>query len=100
MVLGIKEVVQTDKAPAALGPYSQAIKANNLLFVSGVLGLVPEVYNLVFQSFGICIYMCNCAHMLAACCNVALIIYMFFSIMQTGKFISDDVEDQTEQVQE
>lgn len=38
-----KEVVQTDKAPAALGPYSQAIKANNLLFVSGVLGLVPEV---------------------------------------------------------
>lgn len=39
----IKEAVQTEKAPAALGPYSQAIKANNLLFVSGVLGLVPEV---------------------------------------------------------
>ncbi|GAU20477.1 hypothetical protein TSUD_130350 [Trifolium subterraneum] len=53
-----KEAVQTEKAPAALGPYSQAIKANNLLFVSGVLGLVPE----------------------------------------TGKFVSDDVEDQTEQV--
>ncbi|KAG6689662.1 hypothetical protein I3842_11G186400 [Carya illinoinensis] len=31
------------KAPAALGPYSQAIKANNSFFVSGVLGLVPEV---------------------------------------------------------
>lgn len=42
MILGVKEVVQTEKAPAALGPYSQAIKANNLLFVSGVLGLVPE----------------------------------------------------------
>lgn len=41
--LGIKEAVQTEKAPAALGPYSQAIKANNMLFVSGVLGLVPEV---------------------------------------------------------
>ncbi|KAI4321954.1 hypothetical protein MLD38_035274 [Melastoma candidum] len=27
----------------ALGPYSQAIKANNLVFVSGVLGLVPEL---------------------------------------------------------
>ncbi|MQM20670.1 hypothetical protein Taro_053695 [Colocasia esculenta] len=53
-----KVAVQTDKAPAALGPYSQAIKANNLLFVSGVLGLVPE----------------------------------------TGKFISDGIEDQTEQV--
>ncbi|WKA12471.1 hypothetical protein VitviT2T_029848 [Vitis vinifera] len=54
----IKQAVQTDKAPAALGPYSQAIKANNLVFVSGVLGLIPE----------------------------------------TGKFISDNVEDQTEQV--
>ena len=40
---GIKEAVQTEKAPAALGPYSQATKANNFLFVSGVLGLVPEV---------------------------------------------------------
>ncbi|KAJ9182662.1 hypothetical protein P3X46_006631 [Hevea brasiliensis] len=53
-----KEAVKTDKAPAALGPYSQAIKVNNLIFVSGVLGLIPE----------------------------------------TGKFISDSVEDQTEQV--
>nr|GLL38355.1 reactive Intermediate Deaminase A, chloroplastic-like [Ipomoea trifida] len=44
----VKEVIQTEKAPAALGPYSQAIKANNLLF--------------------------------------------------TGKFVSDTVEDQTEQV--
>ncbi|KAL0816244.1 hypothetical protein Bca101_072688 [Brassica carinata] len=53
-----KEVVATEKAPAALGPYSQAIKANNLVFVSGVLGLIPE----------------------------------------TGKFVSDNVEDQTEQI--
>eukprot|EP00897_Mesotaenium_endlicherianum_P000099 jgi/Mesen1/1008/ME000120S00162 len=37
-----KEAVSTDKAPAALGPYSQAIQANGFLFVSGVLGLVPE----------------------------------------------------------
>ncbi|KAF5199335.1 Reactive intermediate deaminase a protein [Thalictrum thalictroides] len=54
-----KEAVQTEMAPAALGPYSQAIKANNLLFVSGCLGLVPE----------------------------------------TGKFVSDGVEEQTEQAQ-
>ncbi|ONM57724.1 Reactive Intermediate Deaminase A chloroplastic [Zea mays] len=39
----VKEAVQTEKAPPALGPYSQAIKANNLVFVSGVLGLNPEV---------------------------------------------------------
>ncbi|KAJ4725089.1 Reactive Intermediate Deaminase A, chloroplastic [Melia azedarach] len=43
----LKEVVDTDKAPAALGPYSQAIQANNLLFVSGVLGLAPETGDFV-----------------------------------------------------
>jgi len=36
-----KVVVSTPDAPAALGPYSQAIKAGNMLFVSGQLGLVP-----------------------------------------------------------
>lgn len=41
--VGLKEAIITDKAPAALGPYSQAIKANKTLFVSGVLGLIPEV---------------------------------------------------------
>ncbi|CAN7015527.1 unnamed protein product [Brassica rapa subsp. trilocularis] len=40
---GKKEVVSTDKAPPAVGPYSQAIKANGFVFVSGVLGLVPEL---------------------------------------------------------
>lgn len=42
-VIGKLEAVETDEAPAALGPYSQAIKANGVLYVSGVLGLVPEV---------------------------------------------------------
>ncbi|XP_039065489.1 reactive Intermediate Deaminase A, chloroplastic-like [Hibiscus syriacus] len=55
---GIKEAVVTKKTPTTLGPYSQAIKDNNLLFVSCVLGLIPE----------------------------------------TGKFISDTVEDQTKQL--
>lgn len=47
MSLGIKEAVHTDKAPAALGPYSQAIKSNNFLFVSGCLGLIPEVCTMI-----------------------------------------------------
>ena len=34
--------VKTEHAPAALGPYSQAIKANGMVFLSGQLGLVPE----------------------------------------------------------
>ncbi|GKV53460.1 hypothetical protein SLEP1_g59982 [Rubroshorea leprosula] len=42
LIAVIKEAVATEKAPAALGPYSQAIKANNLLLISGVLGLIPE----------------------------------------------------------
>ncbi|KAL2514183.1 reactive Intermediate Deaminase A [Forsythia ovata] len=54
----LKEAIQTEKAPAALGPYSQAIKATDMLFVSWVLGLIPK----------------------------------------TRKFISDSVDDQTEQV--
>ena len=35
-------VVKTDKAPAAIGPYSQGIIAGNLVFVSGQLGLDPQ----------------------------------------------------------
>ncbi|XP_011627292.1 reactive Intermediate Deaminase A, chloroplastic [Amborella trichopoda] len=51
------EVIQTEKAPKAVGPYSQGIKSYDLLFLSGALGLVPE----------------------------------------TGKLISDGIEEQTEQ---
>ncbi len=35
------EVIHTDKAPKALGPYSQAIKANGFVFVSGQIPIVP-----------------------------------------------------------
>lgn len=35
-------IIHTDQAPAAVGPYSQAIQAGNTLFTSGQLGLVPE----------------------------------------------------------
>ncbi|MEF2230662.1 MAG: Rid family detoxifying hydrolase [Pseudodesulfovibrio sp.] len=35
------ELIHTDKAPAAVGPYSQATKANGQVFVSGQLGIIP-----------------------------------------------------------
>lgn len=35
-------IINTNKAPAAVGPYVQAIKAGNMLFSSGQLGLIPE----------------------------------------------------------
>lgn len=37
-----REAVSTDKAPAAVGPYSQAVKAGDFVFTAGQLGLVPE----------------------------------------------------------
>ena len=37
-----KEVIFTDKAPAAVGPYIQAAKVNGTVYCSGQLGLVPE----------------------------------------------------------
>ncbi len=36
------QAIHTSQAPAALGPYSQAIKAGNTIYVSGQLGLIPE----------------------------------------------------------
>jgi len=35
------ELIHTDRAPAAVGPYSQATKANGQVFVSGQLGIIP-----------------------------------------------------------
>jgi 2-iminobutanoate/2-iminopropanoate deaminase len=39
-----KQVIQTNKAPAAIGPYSQAIRAGNTVYVSGQIGLRPDGY--------------------------------------------------------
>lgn len=40
-----REVIATESAPAAVGPYSQAISAKGFIFVSGQLGLVPGTPN-------------------------------------------------------
>ncbi len=54
----MKKVISTDNAPKAVGPYSQAVWANDLLFISGQIPINPE----------------------------------------TGKFVSEDIKEQTEQV--
>ena len=41
------KVIHTPKAPAAIGPYSQAIQAGNLIFLSGQIGLDPATTALV-----------------------------------------------------
>ena len=43
----MKEVVHTDNAPAAVGPYSQAVKIGNLLFTAGQIPLDPATMKLV-----------------------------------------------------
>ena len=75
-------IINTDKAPAAVGPYVQAILAGNTLFSSGQLGLVPATGELpegveaqtrqslanvqameVFKKSGVTIWECrNCGH--------------------------------------
>lgn len=36
------EIISTNNAPAAIGPYSQAVKVGNLLFTSGQIAINPE----------------------------------------------------------
>jgi 2-iminobutanoate/2-iminopropanoate deaminase len=47
-----KKVIQTDKAPKAIGPYSQAIRAGNFLFLSGQIPLDPKTGELVKADIG------------------------------------------------
>ena len=41
------QVIHTENAPKAIGPYSQAVKAENMLFVSGQVPFVPETMEIV-----------------------------------------------------
>lgn len=41
-----KQIIQTNSAPAPIGPYNQAIKTGNLLFVSGQVALKPGTNDL------------------------------------------------------
>ncbi|MCX7861910.1 MAG: RidA family protein [Bacteroidales bacterium] len=43
----MKKIIYSEKAPKAIGPYSQAVEANGFVFVSGQLGINPETCMLV-----------------------------------------------------
>jgi len=45
-----KQVIKTDKAPAPIGPYNQAIKANGMVFISGQVALIPATGELELSS--------------------------------------------------
>jgi 2-iminobutanoate/2-iminopropanoate deaminase len=42
-----KQIIKTDKAPKPIGPYSQAVKVDNLLFLSGQVAINPETNELI-----------------------------------------------------
>ena len=42
-----REIIHTDKAPQAIGTYSQAVKVDNTVYLSGQIPLVPETMELV-----------------------------------------------------
>ena len=43
----MKSVISTDKAPAAIGPYSQAVKSGKLIFTSGQIAIDPATNTLI-----------------------------------------------------
>jgi len=43
----LKEIIATDRAPQAIGPYSQAVRANGLIFASGQIALDPRTQQLI-----------------------------------------------------
>ncbi|MFP3854310.1 MAG: RidA family protein [Anaerolineales bacterium] len=47
-----KEVIRTDKAPSAIGPYSLGIRTQDLIFLSGAIGVDPESGTLVAGGVG------------------------------------------------
>ena len=42
-----KKIISTDKAPAAIGPYSQAVEVNGLIYTSGMIPVIPDTGEIV-----------------------------------------------------
>ncbi len=43
----MKKIIQSSRAPAAIGPYSQAVEANGMLFISGQVAIDPDTGKVV-----------------------------------------------------
>ena len=81
----MKKIIHTEKAPAALGPYSQAIEVNGTLYVSGQIPFVPETMTLVSD--------CVKAQTKQSLENIKAILeaagYTFQDVVRAGVFIKD-----------
>jgi 2-iminobutanoate/2-iminopropanoate deaminase len=43
----IKDIIKTDRAPKAIGPYSAGVKTEQFIFTAGQLGIIPESGNII-----------------------------------------------------
>jgi 2-iminobutanoate/2-iminopropanoate deaminase len=43
----IKQIIKTEKAPKAIGPYSAGVKTEHFIYTAGQLGIVPETGNII-----------------------------------------------------
>ncbi|AVQ29402.1 RidA family protein [Fusobacterium ulcerans] len=81
----MKKIIHTEKAPAALGPYSQAIEVNGTLYVSGQIPFVPETMTVVSD--------CVKAQTKQSLENIKAILeaagYTFKDVVRAGVFIKD-----------
>ena len=81
----MKKIIHTEKAPAALGPYSKDIEVNGTLYVSGQIPFVPETMTLVSD--------CVKAQTKQSLENIKAILeaagYTFKDVVRAGVFIKD-----------
>lgn len=81
----MKKIIHTEKAPAALGPYSQAIEVNGTLYVSGQIPFVAETMTVVSD--------CVKAQTKQSLENIKAILeaagYTFKDVVRAGVFIKD-----------
>jgi reactive intermediate/imine deaminase len=47
----MKTIINTDNAPSAIGTYSQAVKVNNTVYLSGQIPLVPATMEIISEDF-------------------------------------------------
>lgn len=85
------KIIETKDAPAAIGPYSQAVQAGSFLFVSGQIGLSPETGEMVSNEFDHQARQVleNLEHILtAAGCELSDVVSVDVFLKDMGKFSS------------
>lgn len=81
----MKSIIQTNQAPAPIGPYSQAVQAGNMLFISGQIAIDPTTNELI--SCGVKEEAQQVMKNLEAVLKTAG--YTFENIVKTSIFLSD-----------